>query len=106
MEIIIGTRRTGRTTRLIELAAKDALHIVCRNLPDAKRIAEQAREMDLDIPYPITYERFIRGSMYTRGMKGLLIDDVLDLLRYMNAAPIAAVTIESKMENVVLLGVF
>ena len=80
---IIGGRGTGKTEKLIELAAKDFSYIVVRNKMIARSVAKRAREMGVDIPFPLTYDEFIKGKFYGRGIRGFMIDDVDALLWYL-----------------------
>lgn len=67
MKIIGGSRRSGRTTRLIELCAQSEAngnpsYIVCHNLNEASRIFREAKSLNLDIAFPITYDEL--GSFH------------------------------------------
>ena len=80
---IIGGKGTGKTERLIELAAKDFCYIVVRSESVARQIAERAKKKGIDIPFPLTYIQFIRGNFYGRGIRCFVIDDVDALLWYL-----------------------
>ncbi len=77
---IIGEKGTGKTEKLIELAAKDFCYIVVRSESVARQIAERARKKGIDIPFPLTYNEFIKGNFYGRGIRCFVIDDVDALL--------------------------
>lgn len=81
MEIILRGKSQGKTTDLIVKAAKDFLHIVCHSKREANRLLEQARDMNLDIPFPITIDEFIKGKFYNKEIKGFCIDNVEFLLQ-------------------------
>ena len=80
---VIGGKGTGKTKKLIELAAKDFSYIVVRNAIIARSVAKRAREMGVNIPFPLTYDEFIKGKFYGRGIRGFMIDDVDALLWYL-----------------------
>lgn len=66
MKVIAGNRRTGRTTKLIKMAAEaeangEISYIVCHSHKEAGRIAELAAQMDLVINHPMTYSEFLAG---------------------------------------------
>lgn len=62
MNIVLGYRRSGKTTRLIEKCAKDRYSIiVCPNRVMCKHVFDQALQMGKKIPYPITFEEFVYG---------------------------------------------
>lgn len=77
MQITIGEKRSG-TTKLIKRSATERIHILTTTRSQAYKIAKQAREMGLNIPYPVTIEEYFkhkfRGTDIDR--KGMLIDDV------------------------------
>lgn len=96
MNIVIGERCSGKTTRLIERSAKDQLYILTSTKPRARAIFDNAIRMGLDIPYPITVEEYLRGDKF-RGSSirrdGILIDDLDDVLRVIfTGIPIHEVT--------------
>lgn len=80
---VIGGKGTGKTEKLIELAAKDFSYIVVRNKVVARSITGRARKMGVNIPFPLTYEEFIKGKFCGRGINGFMIDDVDALLWYL-----------------------
>jgi adenylate kinase family enzyme len=82
MKAIIGKRGAGKTTRLIRMSAETGCYIVAQ-IDWVPSIAEQAKKMGFQIPYPLSYQEFLRGQYYLKGIKGFLIDDVAGLLRDM-----------------------
>lgn len=79
MKTVIGTRQTGKTTKLIERSAETHYYIVVSTHREACRVRDMAMDMGLDIPLPLTYDEFLRGEYHPDGVGGLLIDNV-DLL--------------------------
>ena len=100
MNVVIGERCSGKTTRLIERSAKEGIYILVANKGMARCVADQAKEMGLEIPYPITVGEYLRGNKFQGSSirrDGLLIDDldmVLDLL--FRGIPIREVTLTDR----------
>ena len=96
MNIIIGERCSGKTTRLIERSAKEQLYILTSTKHRARAIFDTAKRMGLVIPYPVTVEEYFRGSKFAGSSirrDGLLIDDSDDVLRVIfRGIPIREVT--------------
>lgn len=95
MEIIMGNRNSGKTTKLIEEAHKYNGYIVAIDRQDADRIYKQAMMMDKDINYPLTYAEFIGNRYYDRGVRHIYIDNAEMLLQRMTNVPITAITINN-----------
>lgn len=97
MDIIIGKRGYGKTTKLIRRSAEENIYILTTDGLRAKRIAKMAKEMGLDIPYPVTVNEYFlddrfKGSSIRRD--GLLIDDADDVFKTIFAGiPIKEITI-------------
>lgn len=94
-ELILGSRRSGKTTALIEKAATDNLYILTGTKQQARYIFDQAKRLGYDIPFPVTWEDFQRtrfnGSFIQKD--GMLIDELEHVLcRAFNNIPIHAVT--------------
>ncbi len=101
MEVILGARRQGKTTRIIRVAAENFSYIICSNRREVLRIANQAREMGLEIPFPITMDEYMDGLFYGRGIKSFVIDNAeLILQRFTKNVPIVAISINGKVKEV------
>ena len=72
MNIIIKGHGEGKTTELIKQSAKNNVYIMTLSLKRSQMIANMARDMGLIIPYPVTYDDYIR----THGFAGSFIDKV------------------------------
>ena len=84
MQVIMGGRRSGKTAELIKRSAENGIYILVSNRARASQIADQARAMGYNIPFPVTLEEYYRshgfaGSSIRRD--GLYIDDVKDVLQ-------------------------
>lgn len=67
-----------KTTELIKRSNKDWAYIVCFNLSECERVSKLAKTMNLDIPYPITFNEFVTTRYVRNDLKQVLIDN-LDL---------------------------
>ena len=100
MNVVIGERCSGKTTQLIERSAKEGIYILVANKEMARCIVDQAKEMRLNIPFPVTLDEYLRGSTF-RGSsireKGILIDE-LDLVldQLFRGIPIHEVTLTDR----------
>lgn len=92
---ISGRSQSGKTCMLIRKCAEHGGYIVCRGHNDARLIVEQAYELGLSIPFPITFHEFVTHSFNTRGCSPLWVDDVGALLEYMTQASIGGFTVET-----------
>lgn len=92
MNKIIDAIGSGKTTQLIKISAETGAYIVCLNMDEAARIQHQSQQMNLKIPFPITFDEFISRKYYGAGIKGFLIDNIEMLLQSMSNVPILAIT--------------
>lgn len=95
--IITGGRGTGKTAMLIRHSAETGRYILVTNSTRARGIIEQAKAMELYIPFPITVEEFKRGGRYEGSSirrDGVLVDDFDNVLWHMfNGIDIKEITI-------------
>lgn len=97
MQITIGERCSGKTTKLIKRSAAEGSYILVATKCQAGEIAKQAREMGFDIPYPVTVDevlnyRNMKGTCIYQ--KGILIDEVSSVLECIfSGIPIHEITI-------------
>lgn len=96
MEIIRGGRGSGKTTKLVAMAATHKYHIVCPSYAHVKHIENIAKELKLDIPKPITIHDL--EKLWGIGMdKKVLIDDIDTTLRVLFRREVRAVTITGEV---------
>lgn len=93
MEVYAKPRQRGKTTDLIKLAAEEFLYIVCIDRAEAYRVAQAAEEMELDIPFPLTWGEFINHQYYDPGVRGFVIDNLDLCIQQGSTAPIRAVSL-------------
>lgn len=94
-EIIIRGRQEGKTRKLIELSAVEGGYIVVHSRDEAGRVARLADEMELKIPFPITYHEFIHKQYNANGVKQVYIDNVEILLQQMSKVFVRAITMSN-----------
>lgn len=97
MQITIGERCSGKTTKLIKRSAAEGSYILVATKHQAEKIAKQAREMGVKIPSPVTIDEVLNyKNMEGRGIyqKGILIDESVSILEYIfKGIPIHELTI-------------
>jgi hypothetical protein len=93
MEVYAKPRQRGKTTDLIKLAAEEFLYIVCIDRTEVRRVADEAREMGLDIPFPLTWHEFASGLYHGHGIQGFVIDNLDLCIQQVTPAPIRAVSL-------------
>lgn len=103
MDIIIGKRGYGKTTKLIRRSSDENLYILVATRQRAYQVAQMATEMGLTIPFPVTVDEYLRSNKKFRGSSirrdGLLIDDADDVLQVIFAGiPIKEITITDHNE--------
>lgn len=86
--IIGGKRLCGKTTDLIKRSNKEWLYIVVANNQRADNIVRLARDMEIEIPYPITCNELPLSPRSK--IKGVLIDEIEMVLEQLVRRPIIA----------------
>lgn len=88
-------RASGKTTLLIKESAKTGRPIIEPNTASARYVEEQAKEMGLNIPEPISATSwnggYYRGSNFNR-IDGFLIDEVDSVLSNILGKPVVKAT--------------
>lgn len=80
-KLILGDRRSGKTTELIKESARTGAYIVvsCKN--EARDVFRLSKELGLNIPYPLTVNEMIYESPSSYiFQKGILIDNLERIL--------------------------
>lgn len=98
MRVIVGKRNSGKTEALIRLAGEHFAYIVVADHRRATAVQRRAKEMEVDIPFPLAYEEFKRGEYFGRGIRAFVIDDVDDLVRSM-AGNVPVLAISATVQN-------
>lgn len=84
-KVIVGDRRSGKSSELIRLSASKGIYILVSNKKRAHALAAQAREMGINIPFPVTLHEWLQSSTRFHGSvirrDGLLIDDIDAVIR-------------------------
>ncbi len=94
-QMILGGRRTGKTTQLINLSAENGRYILVRNMQEASQIAKLANELGVNIPYPITVQEIVVGKLEGSSVlrDGLYVDNALDVLEQILGTEIVTASI-------------
>lgn len=98
MKLLYKRRRTGRTTELIYRCAQaekngEVSYIVCHSDREAFRIARQAKEMNLIIGFPITFDEFLHHALAGRNIRNLFIDNADMLLQRLTICRIHTISV-------------
>lgn len=96
-KIIIKPRQTGRTTEMIKMAAEHNLYIVTTDRFRALNIAKMAKDLGLNILFPITVRELpIQPNHATQEV---LIDDADNVLERLVGTRIKAITMEDSKND-------
>lgn len=80
MDIYVGARGSGKTATLIKKSAETGAYILVATKFRAHTVYKQAKEMEYDIPFPLTVSEITTGQKYffNSYMKdhSLLIDEL------------------------------
>jgi hypothetical protein len=91
---------SGKTTELIKLSAESFAYLIVGTQERATAVFHQAKEMGLDIPFPLTYDDFVRGSYYGKGINGFLIDNADNLIEKMSrGVPVLAISLTEQSND-------
>jgi hypothetical protein len=94
MKIIKSNSRENNRLELIKASHETFGYIVCRNQDDCSDIQSIALKMGYNIPFTLTYDEFIDKKYNEKGIRGFLIEDVDQLLRYkLNLYPTMKLTL-------------
>lgn len=95
--MIIGGRRVcGKTTKLIQKASEEHLYIICANQQRLRVIMQMAKEMELEIPFPITVAELPAKGHH---IKGVLVEDVEAVLYELIKKPILMASTSMEFKN-------
>lgn len=96
MDVICRALRRGKTTEVIKRCAAQGGYIVCANMLEVNRVSRMTRELNLAIPYPITFYDFIEGRYLSNGVKCFHIDNIDICLAGISKVPINTISITTK----------
>ena len=101
--LILSTRKMGKTTMLIDLCSKDNYSIiVCPNRVMCRQIFDQALDMGKKIPFPITFEEFAATNRPSRFINRYYFDELqMSLQKLARGIPIEAAVIDTTAINVI-----
>ena len=86
-KLIVAERQSGRTADLIKASAADesnglCTYIVCHSQEEAFRIKELAKQMELQIGFPLTYDEFLHMRYSGQNIDKFYIDNMRRLLAH------------------------
>lgn len=84
MDIYVGARGSGKTATLIKKSAETGAYILVATKHQAHAVYKQAKEMEYDIPFPVTISEITPELKYFNDSyikkHGLLIDELQSVL--------------------------
>lgn len=86
----------SKTTRLLQLAHESYAYIVCADAQRRDQLWRRIRSLGLSCPQPITWDEFVKGQYFSRGINEFMIDDLDDCIQKMTAVPIRVVTLSDE----------
>ena len=95
-KIIVGKRRSGKTTDAIKESAATGRYILVPNRAMALNLANYARELGLHIPFPITVREWQKGVAPNVKRRGVIIDEGLIMLEQLLETHIHMITISER----------
>lgn len=105
MKVIIRPRGYGKTTLLVQTAAKNGFPILCARKCNAKIYEIRAKELGLPVPKIFTVNDMLQGRTRGSCYKNFLVDEADDvLIEFMKETSyctplIATMTIEEGLTN-------
>lgn len=93
MKIIYKPRQCGKTIEAIKMSAETGSYIVCRSQGECRRVFRMAQVLGLNIPFPISFDEFLRGKYHGRHIKGFIIDNADMFLQYLTPVRVECVTL-------------
>ena len=93
MKVYARPRQGGKTTELIRLAAEEFLYVDSPDQAQVRYVARTARDMGLDIPFPLTWQEFTSGRYEGKGINGFVIDNLDMCIQQMTTVPVRAVSL-------------
>lgn len=74
-------RGAGKTTKLIQMSHDTWTYILVANPKRQGVVAKMARDLKIDIPYPVTVDDYLRCKFQGSYIRKILIDDADDILK-------------------------
>ena len=97
IKVFYQPRRSGKTTKMIEMSNKLNQTIIVNNQTTANLIAAQAEDMGLIIPHPIGVMDYVsltsKDGFNSRDLEPVLIDEAQHVLRELLKSKVTAMTI-------------
>jgi len=83
MEIILQSRQTGKTTRMVKLASEKGYTIIVSRPSRVGAVLKLAEKLGLKIKEPIAYEEYLRYEIGQHKGTELIIDDAECILSHL-----------------------
>jgi predicted HAD superfamily phosphohydrolase YqeG len=96
MKIINRARGGGKTTEAIKESNRTWKYILVLNYDRARQVAKLSKDLDIDIPFPITVEELKRDYLAGSNVEGLIIDELDDVLYALTRHHVTMATLTEK----------
>ena len=83
MQTIFLPPRVGKTYALIDIAHRDGLYIITKDIKEARRVFELAQKVNKKVRFPMTYDDIKRGKFIGTDTETILIDDADEFIEFM-----------------------
>lgn len=76
-------RHSGKTTKLVQYSARTGKYILVRDFSEVENIIKIARDLNLNIPFPITISEIKKGRLKGSSIyrDGILVDNAVSVLQ-------------------------
>lgn len=93
MLLVTGSRKSGKTVRLLETAKKEGAVFLCKDRKDAEIFERYAKELGwIDMPPPMAYSDFLYSLPFEKPKK-IIIDDLVGFTSYITGDRLIAASI-------------
>jgi len=96
MKLLLGGKRSGKTTKLIRLSAATEAVLVVSSHVVVGSILDSAKYLGLSIPKPITFHAFVHSTHIESAPNGYLIDDLYACMQSVSSSLVQGISICSE----------
>lgn len=104
MQVIVRPRQGGKTIEALRLAARHFACIVVATRQEGDELAATARQLQLNIPQPITWDQFMSGRYSGRGVNPFVVDNIDRCVQQGAIAEVVGVTLTDTPETAIAPG--
>lgn len=98
-EIIVGERKSGKSTELIKISAERQIPIIVQSQKQVDFIMDMAKRMNFKIPKPLSARQWLNQKDSSLMRRGALVDEVQAVIETLLGSNVVAMTISSYGED-------